>query len=307
MRKFKPLSASLLSSVLFFSCHSFASDSELVDFYGKVNMSVQNGDEGEGSFTEIKSNASRVGVKGEQALDGGLTVFYLLEWQVDLADISDSDNIKSRNQYLGLRGSFGEVYIGRNDTVTKQLSKPMDTFSDYEADLKGLWKGENRVSDSLTYFSPSVAGFTFGATYVAEDEPEGKDGTSVGVYYGDPKLKKSKFYAALTHDNDIEEYDVQRLVVAGKIDKWTLGAGWHQQEPSVGGESKSGATVNAQYSMGKWKFKTQYQTLEDDNSITVGADYKLGDSTKLFAWYTDRDHEDKEDKRWLSVGVEHKF
>lgn len=285
----------------------FAAESVWPEFYGKLNLSFQYANEGVGDFTEIKSHASRVGLKGSKEVTSEVTVFYLVEWQVDFPNLSDPGSIKPRNQYLGINGRFGEFYLGRNDTITRQLSLAIDTFNTLEADLNGLWKGENRVRDTLTYFSPEVKGLVIGLTYAKKGEPGAGNGTSVGVYYGDPKLKKSKFYAALTHDNDIEEYDIQRLVVAGKIDKWTLGAGWHQQEPSVGGESKSGATVNAQYSMGKWQFKTQYQTLEDDNSFTVGADYKLGDSTKLFAWYTDRAHEAKEDKRWLSVGVEHKF
>ncbi|MCC2605003.1 porin [Planctobacterium marinum] len=307
MPDIKPLPQTLFGSFMLLTCSCFAEEAELLDFYGKVNMTLQYADEGEGSFTELKSNSSRVGVKGEKELEDGLTVFYLLEWQVDLADLDDSDNIKSRNQYLGLKGSFGEVVVGRNDTVTKQLSKPMDTFSDYEADLKGLWKGENRVNDSLTYFSPSLNGFVVAATYVVEDASDKDDGTSIGVYYGDPKLKKSQIYAALTHDSKIKGYDVQRLVVAGKFDDWTLGAGLHQQEPSAGGESQSGATVNAEYRLHKWKLKSQYQTLEDDNSITLGADYKLGDSTKVFAWLTNRKLDSAEDKRWLSVGIEHKF
>ena len=63
-------------------------NSEFITVYGKANVSAQYADEGEGSFTELKSNASRIGVKGEQALDGDLSVFYQVEWQVDLADIS---------------------------------------------------------------------------------------------------------------------------------------------------------------------------------------------------------------------------
>ncbi|MFT6895998.1 MAG: putative porin, partial [Paraglaciecola sp.] len=48
-------------------------------------------------------------------------------------------------------------------------------------------------------------------------------------------------------------------------------------------------------------------TLEDDNSITVGGDYKLAKATKAFIWYTDRTLDDSEDQSWLAVGLEHKF
>lgn len=300
------LSKKLTLSILAASV-SLASYADPITVYGKANITAQAADEGEGSFTELKSNASRFGVKGDMELDAGLTVLYKLEWQVDLADISDSDNLKSRNQYLGLKGSFGQVLLGRNDTILKQYSKPVDLFNDYEADLKGLWKGENRMSDSVTYESPKFGNFGFGLTYIAEDEVDGEDGFSVGAYYGDKKLKKSKWFAALTVDSDIKGYDVQRAVVQTKLGSWTLGAIAHKQEAVDTDSSYSGFTASAQYAINKWKLKAQYQSLEDDNSITVGADYKLGDATKAFIWYTDRGLDQSEDKSWLAVGLEHKF
>ena len=65
--------------------------------------------------------------------------------------------------------------------------------------------------------------------------------------------------------------------------------------------------VSAGYKMGKVTYKAQLQTLEDDQSVSLGADYKLGDKTKLFAWYTDRDYDASVDRSWLAVGIEHKF
>ena len=46
-----------------------------ISVYGKANISAQSTDDGEGSFTELKSNASRFGVKGKMALDHGLSIF----------------------------------------------------------------------------------------------------------------------------------------------------------------------------------------------------------------------------------------
>jgi predicted porin len=86
-----------------------------------------------------------------------------------------------------------------------------------------------------------------------------------------------------------------------------LGAVLHNQESVETGESKDGVMVSAAYTIGKVVLKGQVQTLEDDNSVTVGADYKLGKSTKAFIWYTDRGLDLSEDKSWLAAGLEHKF
>jgi predicted porin len=296
-----------LSLVLLSACFAAASNAESITVYGKANISAQSSDDGGGSFTELKSNASRVGVKGDLALEDNLSVFYTVEWQVDLADSSDSDNIKSRNQYLGLQGDFGKVLIGRNDTMLKQMSGSVDIFNDYEADLKGLWKGENRVSNSVTYVSPSFSGFGFGLTYIAEDSVDGENGVSAAIHYGDNKFKKSNWFAAFSVDSEVNGYDIQRAVVQTKIGSWTIGAIAHKQEAVNSNTSESGITASAQYSIKKWKLKAQYQSLEDDNSISIGTDYKLGNSTKAYAWYTNRGLDQSEDKSWLAVGLEHKF
>ena len=296
-----------LTTVLLSVCFAAASSAESITVYGKANISAQSSDDGDGSFTELKSNASRVGVKGDLALDDNLSVFYTVEWQVDLANSSGSDNIKSRNQYLGLQGDFGKVLIGRNDTMLKQMSGSVDLFNDYEADLKGLWKGENRVSNSVTYVSPSISGFGFGLTYIAEGSVDGENGVSAGVHYGDKKLKKSNWFASFSIDSEVNGYDVQRAAVQTKLGSWTIGAIAHKQEAINSNSSESGITASAQYSIKKWKLKAQYQSLEDENSISIGTDYKLGDSTKAYIWYTNRGLDQSEDKSWLAVGLEHKF
>ncbi len=97
--------------------------------YGKVHVSIDSeelnvlvGDE-ETSTTyvkedrvNVKSNASRFGLKGNLPLTEGLDAIYQLEWQVDVADESKENNISSRNQYAGLKGGFGYAIAGRHDT-----------------------------------------------------------------------------------------------------------------------------------------------------------------------------------------------
>ena len=202
--------------------------------------------------------------------------FYKVEWAVDLADKSGSDNIKSRDQYLGLKGNFGTVILGRMSSSLKNLSKPVDTMNDYEADLKSLWKGENRFSDSVSYFSPSLNGFSVELNYVVADSKEGKDSLTTAVYYGDKKLKKSAWFAGVAMESDAKGYDVQRAVAQTKLGAWTLGIIAHKQENVASGHSDSGVTLSSQYSVDAWKLKVQYQSLEDNNSFSAGADYKLG-------------------------------
>ncbi|WP_462159233.1 porin [Pseudoalteromonas sp. GB56] len=282
--------------------------------YGKVNVTAQSSDEGEGSFTEIKSNASRLGFKGSEKLTDSLDVVYKLEFQVDVSDADskgDSDNITARNQYVGLKGNFGQVVVGRNDTALKQSQGKVDLFSDLEGDIKSIFKGENRLGNTVTYSSKSFNDFQVIATYIAEDSVDGDDGYSVALTYGDSGLKNSKVFASIAADSDVKGYDIVRATVQTKLAGVKLGAMYQTQEPAEGGEDADGFMVSAAYAIDKTVLKAQYQTMdfggEDRSGITAGVDYKFSKTTKLFGFYTKFDNDAQDDKDYLGVGIEYKF
>ena len=297
---------------------SAAQAQEAVTVYGKVNVSLQSSDEGENK-TEVNSNASRLGAKGAADLGDGLTAFYKVEWEVNVAD-DDSDNFKSRNQYVGLKGGFGEVAVGRNDTIFKQSGK-IDLFNDVEGDIKQLFAGEDRLGNSVTYKSPKFNGFYFGATVVTEDNAKqeeknnGDNGTSLAIFYGDAKLKKSKIYASVAHNTNVAGYDSTRVSVSGKLDNLKLGAMFQDSEKEDGSSDGDGWMVNAAYKLGKTTLKAQYQDSDmtfgkkkDTGSVvSVGADYKLNSKAKLYAFYSDFSLDSKEDNNYLAIGMEYKF
>lgn len=297
----------LLSSL---SISAFAAD---VDIYGKANLSLQSNDEGEGSFTEVKSNASRIGLKGTHDLGNDLKVIYKAEFQVDLdGDSEKGDSISDRNQYVGLAGNFGEVLLGKNDTMLKQSQGKVDLFSDLNADIKELWKGENRMADTVSYKSPKFNGLQLGVTYIAEDSVDEEDAYSVAVFYGDSKLKKSKVFASIAVDSEVKGYDTTRATIQGKVGGVVLGAIYHTEEKADGTGEVDGFMVSAKYKMDKVTFKGQYQTADekggdDKTGITLGADYSLAKSTKLYAFYTTFDMDSDEDLDYLAAGIEYKF
>jgi predicted porin len=297
----------LLSSL---SLSTFAAN---VDVYGKANISLQSSDEGEGSFTEVKSNASRIGLKGTHDLGEGLSVIYKAEFQVDLdGDSSKGDSITDRNQYVGLAGGFGEVLLGKNDTMLKQSQGKVDLFSDLNGDIKNLWKGENRMADTLSYKSPKFNDFQVGVTYIAEDAVDAEDGVSVAIFYGDAKLKKSAIFASVAVDSDVKGYDITRATLQGKVSGVVLGAIVQSQEKIDGTGEMDGFMVSAKYKMDKITFKGQYQAADfkdgdDKSGITLGADYSLAKSTKLYTFYTTFDMDSGEDQDYLAAGIEYKF
>ena len=288
-----------------------------VTVYGKANVTIQNSDEGEGSFTEIKSNASRFGLKGSEKLseESGLEVVYKLEWQVDMSDASKSsdDHIKGRNQYVGLKGGFGEVLVGRNDTAMKQSQGKIDLFNDLEGDIKKVFEGENRLGDSVTYKTPKFNNFQFVASLIAEDSADAENGYSAAVTYGDKGLKKTPIYASVAMDSEVDGQDIVRGTVQGKLGGFKLGAMYQTQEKVDGSNGADGYLLNAAYKLNAYTLKAQYQILEFDNdsadkvATSVGVDYKFNKNTKLFAFYTKQEKDETTDNDYLAVGMEYKF
>lgn len=296
------------------SAFTFQANAE-VDVYGKANVSVQSSDDGAGSVTEIKSNASRFGFKGSEKLDSGLEVIYKLEFQVDVSDADskgDKDNITARNQYVGLKGNFGEVVIGRNDTALKQSQGKLDQFNDLEGDIKVLFKGENRLGDSISYKSPSFNGFRVLGSFIAEDSEEGENGFSTALTYGDAGLKESAVYAAIAADSEVNGYDTVRFTVQGKVADFKLGAMYQTQEKVDGSAEADGYLLNAAYKLGNATLKAQYQVIDFDagykvDGVSVGVDYKLAKNAKVYGFYSTFDADNQVEKDYLGLGIEYKF
>lgn len=282
-----------------------------VHVYGKANVTVQSSDDGDESFTEVKSNASRIGFKGSEKLHEGLEAVYKFEFQVNVSDDS-KDTFTSRNQYVGLQGGFGQLVIGRNDTALKQSQGKLDLFNDLEGDIKNLFKGDNRLSDTVTYSSNDFNGLKVLATYVAEKDSEGENGYSLALTYGDSGLKKSKLYASIAADSEVNGYDVIRASLQGKVADIKLGAMYQKQEKVDGTGEADGYLVNAAYTLNSNTFKLQYQTIDfkdgDNNSaISVGVDHKFTKNIKLFGFYSTYDLESDVDQDYIALGMEYKF
>ena len=307
-----------------FATPAMAQDNDALTVYGRANVSLQSNDEGNGAETDLVSNSSRFGLKGFAALENDIEVFYQLEFGVDLADSDASDDaVSNRNQVVGLRGSFGQIMLGRYDTVLKDSQGSIDQFKDYEADLKSLFRGENRPDNTVTYYSPSFNNLSFGVTYIASEEDNQDDGVSFGLLYGDEKLKRTNFYAALAVDRDVAGYDIEQFSVYTKAGDFKLGAAVQQFTSTSRSYDGDGYLLSAAYPYNNWVFKGQYQSIDEsgdtDASFSFGADYFFSGDTRVYAWYTGRECDIEfyssrgcgaspdVEQDYLAVGIRHDF
>ena len=294
---------------------------EVPEFYGKVNVSIQNTqEEGKGSISEVVSNASRLGVKGNIELKHGLQAVYQAEYetQVDDGD-KDGQTFSQRNIFGGIKGDFGQVIVGNFDTPLKKAQKKVDLFNDLEGDIKNaITNNDNRVQNIVQYNTPKVAGFVATVAHIASEKETVNDGTSSSLTFSNDDL-----YAAIAYDTDVElntdtgkpATDVLRLVAQYSLGDITLGALWEQENRAGDAKDNEGWVYSAAYkATSDITLKAQYgqSDIVKDNAETysLGADYKLAKNAKVFAFVTD--YEDKDSgvnssNEYYGIGTELKF
>lgn len=130
--------------------------------YGKLDVSIDRFDYDNSASTnkdnwKVDSNISLFGLKGDEKLTDDLSVFYLIEWQINTD--GDGTDLGQRNRYLGLKSDkLGAVKIGKFDSYVKRLAGGVDLFDNYVAnavDITGTLTGENRLNNTVSYETPN--------------------------------------------------------------------------------------------------------------------------------------------------------
>ncbi|NVJ61753.1 MAG: porin [Gammaproteobacteria bacterium] len=306
--------------------------------YGKIRLTMQNTDDAELEGKEVKSNFSHFGFRGKGKLSDSLTAFYKIEWQVDSSDKSDSDNIKARDQYIGLAGGFGEVLMGRKDTPLRVAQGRVDQFNQLEGDIDLLFKGEVRADNIFQYSTPemfgglkikyanmSIDGTLDGDDILGDDDNdpatpdvvvgdrESTDANSIAVEWS-----SDHWFFAYAQDKDVsaEGSKTKRFSTQYKWGNWTLGAIYNNHDypaDSVNGleaYNEEGYLVSAAYTTGDHTLK--FQTGESDDLdkrdlSSVGWNIALSKQTDVHFFYTVSDDMNNNEYSWYGFGIDQSF
>lgn len=151
------------------------------------------GDNGSGEGNSI----SRFGIKGSTDVGSGIKANFKLESNGITSDGNIPSPTFARQAWLGLSGSFGEVRLGRQDSVPFQVMAGYDfngvsngvSSGGYSATATWL---PGRQSRSLQYISPAMGGVTVQLGFVPEGNVAGAKNTfSAGVTYAAGPLSVS--------------------------------------------------------------------------------------------------------------------
>ncbi len=303
-----------------------------VTTYGLVHASVGTVDTGASDNFQYRSHASRLGFKGSEDLGNGLSATYKLEYGVS----TDTGGWTNRNQYVGLKGGFGEFRFGRHDTPMKMAQGKFDQFGDTDADIIGantntqpnlaLVGGDQRVANALAYIN-KFGDITLGVALVPGEgngTTTGGDGiadtTSIAAMYDAGPLFVS--LAIDSYDDTagglaatLGREDLTRLVATYKMGTMQFGLLFESEGTASGTGENDVTGLSFGMGMGKNKVKFQYMMGDDDtNEVTqtsLGYDWGLSKRTTTYVMWTDAEAESggatTDEYTFIGAGIVHKF
>ena len=282
--------------------------------YGRLDLALTSTDkESTGTVSDVKSHASRVGIKGSQVFDDGTTVIYQYEWQVDPVD--GDPTFKQRDSYIGLKGAFGKFFLGMHDTPVKKAQGKIDLFNDTSGDIKNILWGENRSKKVIQWSSPKVRGFNINVMAIMEKEDE--EAFSVSAEWNG-KIGGNKAFFALAFDSEKPQkgyfFDTTRFAAQIPLGKLiTLGLIWQESEDISGKYDDDGYVVSLKAKLSeKTAMKLMYgesDMIKTGAELTgLGFDYKLAKPLKLYFNFVDKSFEDSsKDTEEIMFGIQYKF
>ncbi len=306
----------------------FAVDAKAVDveLYGQVNktvISADNGTNSEVTFSDNDKSSTRVGLKGEQALDNGLTASVLVEYELngnasngDLQAVSSSaSTLTERHARVGLAGAFGAVHVGHTSTATDGIAEiDMAGVSDIlGSDITDFGGATNFVNaatkassgvkvsdvfknfdggrgDAIAYHSPVIAGFQGQAS-----TSEGGDIQTAVRYSG--KYDAFAVKAGLGYEmmNNASAGNSESLLagsVTVKHDSGLAGTVAYGKEGNESGAEASSVYVKAGYAWDAFEVAADYAKFDSDASnkregkaYGFGGQYNLGHGVSLAGAY----------------------
>ena len=329
MNRFKFL---LTSSLLLMSLSAITAPK----VYGKLNIALNNdGSDGVNEKEiDLISNSSRLGLKGQLEMQDGLVGLYQIEYQIDPVDGHARDEVRGengeievtdstftqRNSYVGLKGSFGTLKLGKHDTPLKKASLKVDLFNDLKGDIKNITDGENRITSFLGYDSPVFGGGVSISVSLSKGKDDGVVGTDLDGEFGTNLSASLKYdieviqFVIATEKASIKGFDHNRLgmmIPAGPV---TIGLIHTTTESTVGNSVDYDATtisIAGKVADGNGRVKFQYGTSDKSAGLTqtqIGYDHKLFKNFKILAYHTVRSQDAaNSDDAHTGLGIEYKF
>lgn len=317
---------------------AYAAD-DAVKVYGQLRLSIDNNSEDFGAGSEgtgMKSNASRLGVKGSMPTTLADTdLIYKAEIRYGAADEKTAE-IEWREGYAGLKGGWGKLRAGRLSVHYKTTGTKIEPWTDNIP--QGRQSGKQGMSlfhssyfnNTLEYVTPKMNNMSAAAWYSTQFDGEtneihnagylranyrGGDASGVGVRYTGGGWFVSADWLDVNADNvvsaNMANGSASQLAVRYRTGPFSVAALYEDVEDLGLGKN---TYVNGIYKVGNTRYiaslgrnsdAPQFGN-QDIDTWSLGAKYGLTKKSELFAAYNSRDEGDNTFDTF-TVGINAKF
>ncbi len=329
-----------------------AAHAQSVTLYGIVDMGYVNSKaDGSSSTNALDSGvagSSRFGLRGTEDLGNGLKANFQLEngFKADNGALGSANTLFDRQAWVGLSGNFGEVRLGRQDSLGFNWFRgKINPFGNayLQAQSKTVFNVNgvsDRLSNSVIYYTPKFSGFQAGAGYsfnANANETNGNDADNSAYTLG-LTYSNGPILAVLTYDQQdaadnaapgstADRKNLQ-LGAAYNFGVATVHAGYGQLRNAGyanGAEKQNTYLVGVTVPFGASKVFATYQRVDNVNvnaglndkdidGFAIGYNYSLSKRTMAYAMFNQysnvlkrADNGQLGDKREFTVGLKHSF
>ena len=261
---------------------------------------------------DLDRSVARFGIRGTEDLSSGLQAFYRFEFNAYDNGLSGKEG--TRYAYLGLRGDFGTLTLGRQDTLFKQATSFNDNFQDVY--FGEFHHGPNRVSKVISYVSPDMSGFKLGASMVLDgdnsvittSDSRGIDAWEAAAFYDANGIFAGGAYQSRDAGRKTDKY--YGGSVGYKNDTFKVGFGYEKQD-----KADSYYNLAGEYYLGDNTFRAGFGYKDNKGKNDDWFEYALGYqynlSKRTYTWvegsYYDPRAKGKDENYKVVVGVRHDF
>ena len=248
-------------------------------------------------YTGFRDAYSRIGVSANHDLTENLNIYGKLELPVDVANAQIQDPFDQSEEIrvakIGVKGAFGDISYGQMWLpYYNAIAYPVDMFSSYYSGFATFTSF--RKDGTVSYYTPSFAGFSAGASYSSEAGAAKASGrsdsrTQATISYTNDGLTLSGGLDDLGGTNDAKIWGASVMWQA--TDALFVGAKYEEHDSDVsvgyGADGDTAANLYAGYTIGKTTLKAMVANVDNygDDILHLGVDHQYNEDLKFFVEY----------------------
>lgn len=322
---------SLLALAMLGAFAGAASAQTNVTIYGIVDAAIEwNNPSGANNTTwsmtdgnsNFNKNGSRLGFKGSEDLGGGLSAIFQLENGFNVDSGVQAGALFGRQAFVGLKGNFGTVKLGRQYNPMFGALDTIDPFNvGFTGDMSRVFNPNGARTNNTINYSYSNAGLSAEVAYALGEAP-GNFGAGrqwgLGLGYANGPLNVQFAYTN-DHGTVATPAETKTLLVGGVYDLGVakVHAGFQTDKNDVaGGNNDRNWMLGVSAPVGAGQVLASYvrgddrtATNADVDQLGVGYVHNLSKRTNVYTSFAHQNDKSAAnlDNNVFNVGVQHRF